>query len=226
MPGHLAGGRRRGPPPLVDDRVVAPAQERPVEQAGDAAVNPVDEVMRVSPLRWRRTTRDRAALSRNHIARNSPGVNSRLARPTSRTSESPPRTTGMIIASHAIRRIVSGPSSCPPRADPAAHPFLSASRSMVTHRAALVVVGASPPAAAARRQIATNASPRRWSEERRSGQSGAWFGAERGPSIASRTSFPSGSRRRRYSAIPSSSNGWDNDTPCLSWSARRWKSPR
>ena len=54
---------------------------------------------------------------------------------------------------------------------------------MVTHSAALVVVGASPPAAAARRQIATNASPRRWSEERRSGQSGVGFGADSGPSI-------------------------------------------
>src|SRR5680860_119905 len=60
MPGHLAGGR--GPPLLVDDRVVAPAQQRPVEQAGGPSVNPMDQVMRIGPLRRRRTARDRAAL--------------------------------------------------------------------------------------------------------------------------------------------------------------------
>jgi len=91
--------------------------------------------------------------------------------------------------------------------------------------AALVVAGAAPPAAAARRQISTRAWPRRWSPGRRSGQVGVGLGADSGPRMASRTSLPSGSRRSRYSAIPSSSSGWERLTWSLSWSWRRWNSP-
>ena len=51
-------------------------------------------------------------------------------------------------------------------------------------------------------------------------------GAASGPRIASSTAEPSGSSRSRYSAIPSSSYGWDKAVPCLSRSSRRWNSPR
>ena len=44
--------------------------------------------------------------------------------------------------------------------------------------------------------------------------------------MASSTAEPSGSSRSRYSAIPSSSYGWDRAVPCLSRSSRRWNSPR
>ena len=88
------------------------------------------------------------------------------------------------------------------------------------------VAGADPPAAAARRQTSTSASARRWSLVRRSEPcSVEGCGAASGPRIASSTADPSGSSRSRYSAIPSSSNGWDRAVPCLSRSSRRWNSP-
>ena len=99
-----------------------------------------------------------------------------------------------------------------PRHSPAPLWFFRSAKVMVTYTAALVVAGAAPPAAAARRQIATRASPRRRSLDRRSGHAAVGLGADRGPRIASRTSRPSGSRRSRYTAIPSSSTLWDKDT--------------
>ena len=62
VPGHFAGGRCCGPAPLVGDRVVAGAEQGAVEQAGDPSVDPVNDVVRVSPLRRCGTARDRAAL--------------------------------------------------------------------------------------------------------------------------------------------------------------------
>jgi len=45
VPGDFAGGRGRGPAPLVSQRVVPAAQQCPVEQAGDPTIDPVDQVM-------------------------------------------------------------------------------------------------------------------------------------------------------------------------------------
>jgi len=56
----------------------------------------------------------------------------------------------MIVASQAIRRIVSGDKSCPVSMDaPAPHRDWRSCRSTVTYTAGLVASGAAPPAAAA-----------------------------------------------------------------------------
>ena len=133
----------------------------------------------------------------------------------------------MIAASQAIFRTVSGASSSPVSVVPAPVRSTRSARFIVTTTAALAVAGADPPAAAARRQTSTSASARRWSLVRRSEPcSVEGCGAASGPRIASSTADPSGSSRSRYSAIPSSSNGWDRAVPCLSRSSRRWNSPR
>lgn len=81
---------------------------------------------------------------------------------------------------------------------------------MVTTSCALGLVGTDSPAATARPTSSTSASPRRWSEGRRSRSPSTGFGAESGPSAASRTAFPSTSSDSRYSKTPMPvSCGWD-----------------
>jgi hypothetical protein len=58
-PPRFGGDDRAGigppqlPAELVDETVVAPAQDAAVGQAGFAAVDPMDEVMCARPLMWR-----------------------------------------------------------------------------------------------------------------------------------------------------------------------------
>jgi hypothetical protein len=165
-------------------------------------------------------------LSRRHRARNSLGVTSRTVRPRSSSSDFAPRTAGMMEASQAILRTVSGARSSPVRVVPAPVRSARSAQSIVTTTAAFGVVGADPPAAAARRHTSTRASARRWSLVLMSAPASVeGCGAASGPRIASRTAWPSGSSRSRYSDIPSSGYGWDRERPCLSRSSRRWNSP-
>ena len=164
--------------------------------------------------------------SRIHSAFNIFGGQSLSVLPTSRISPGVPSTIGINDASHARRRTVSGANRSPVNVDPL--PVLSRrlSKSMVTNRVALSVTGTPSAAATPRRTISMSASPRRWSEPRRSGPpSVLGRGAARGPSAASRTADASGSRRSRYSLTPSSSTGWDSAVCRLSRSSRIWNSP-
>ena len=156
--------------------------------------------------------------SRSHSRLTWAAVNSRTSMPRSTTAPATPSTVGMIVASQASRRTVSGasrvPASGPAHVTPAPRsPLRSVSRSTVTNSWLLVCRGPLSAAATARRTSVTSASPRRRSLERRSRSPSTGRGADNGPNAASSTALPSGSRVSRYSATPiSSTHGCDSAT--------------
>ncbi len=119
---------------------------------------------------------------------------------------------GMIVASQAQRRTVSGVTSSPvvspPSRDPAPARAWRSCRVIWTKICALVEDQVVSPAFWARPMRASRAWARRRSWGRRSGSAGpcssagVGAGADRGPIAASRAARPSRDRRRTYSHSP------------------------
>ena len=145
VPDHAGGSDGGGEPVAVHDGVVSGAQQGGVSQIRATAVEPVPDVVQLVQNPGMSQEGKLQCRSRSSTVRAWAGLNSRSARPRSSTSLWVPSRTGMMAASQAIRRAVSGASRVPasrlPRVVAAPTRSVRSVRLMVSSRVALA-----PPA--------------------------------------------------------------------------------